>query len=300
MSKSNSIPWTRRLFRCECPCGSGNKSYECCWRGDGRWEKSSVGSINLPQTAAHPSLNDRCYFSSHGDCSSKITREHFISRNILERITTDKLAIENAGHIFGGKNKVEIGIDAFTAKVLCDVHNPALSPLDTAAGVAFSTIEALIKDIAKTADPAAAIRSFHLSSGVDMERWLIKVYCGLVAAEKIRGATGKILQRNALPSYFFDALLGTSSLPSPLGLYQHTFVGQKRRLGAGIDIGTIQLTDGSGDVGGLLLNLGPINLILVTSTAFGQSFKEPNWYRHPTFLLNVRQGSCRIAYLLTY
>jgi hypothetical protein len=249
--------------------------------------------------AAYPLTNDRCYLSSHGDCSSKITREHFISRNILQRITTDKLAIENAGHIFGGKNRVEIGIDAFAAKVLCDAHNPALSPLDTAAGVAFSTIEAVTKDIARIADTTATIRSFHISSGMDIERWLIKVYCGLVAAEKIRGSSGKILQRSALPSYLFDALLGIGSLPSPLGLYQHTFVGQKLRLG-GIEIGTIQLTDGSDDVGGLLLNLGPINLILVTSMAFGQSFKEPNWHRHPTLLFNVKQGNRRIAYLLTY
>jgi hypothetical protein len=296
---STSIPWTRRLIASECPCGSGNKSYGCCWRGDGKWEKAPVGAINLPQLEALPSTNDRCYLSSHGDCSSKITREHSISRNILERITKDKLTVENAGHIFGGKNRVEIGIDAFAAKVLCDVHNPALSPLDSAAGIAFSTIEALTKDIARIADPTAALRSFHISSGMDLERWLIKVYCGLVAAEKIRGSSGKILQLSALQSYFFDALLGISSLPSPLGLYQHTFAGQKRRLG-GIEIGTIQLTDGSDDVGGLLLNLGPINLILVTSTAFGQSFKEPNWYRHPTFLFNVKQGRCRIAYLLTY
>lgn len=299
VSKSKSIPWTRQLFNNECPCGSGDKSYGCCWRGDGKWEKTPVGAINLPQALKHPSTNDCCYLSSYGDCSSKITREHFISRNILERITTDKLTIENAGHIFGGKNRVKIGIDAFAAKVLCDVHNPALSSLDTAAGVAFSTIEALTKDIAKIADPTAAIRSFHISSGIDIERWLIKVYCGLVAAEKIRSSSGRILQRSVLPSYLFDALLGISSLPTPLGLYQHTFVGQTRRLG-GISIGTIQLTEGSDDVGGLLLNLGPINLVLITSTAFGQSFKEPNWYRHPTFLFNVKQGNCRIAYLLTY
>jgi hypothetical protein len=210
------------------------------------------------------------------------------------------LNIEGAGHIFGGKNRVEIGINDFAANVLCDVHNRALSPLDAAAGVAFSTIEALTRDIARLADPAPALRSFHLSSGMDIERWLIKVYCGLVAAEKIRGLSGKVLERSSLPSYLFDALLGTSSLPGPLGLYQYTFVGQQRKLWAGFDIGTIQLTDGSDDVGGLLLNLGPINLILVTSTAFGQSFKEPNWHWHPTFLFNIKQGNCRIAYLLTY
>ena len=297
--KSPSIPWTRHLFNSECPCGSGEKSFKCCWRGDGRWEKTPVGAINLPLASVPPSENDRCYLSILGNCSSKITKEHFVSRNILERITADRLTFENAGHFFGGKERVEIGVNDFAAKVLCDIHNPALSILDTAAGIAFSAIEATAKDITSAADPSAALKSFHLSSGIDIERWMVKVYCGLVAAGKIRSATGRVLPRSNIPSRLLDALLGINCLPSPLGLYYHTYVGQTRQLG-GISFGTIKLTNGSDDVGGLILSLGPMNFVLITSMAYGIAFKEPNWYRHPTFLFNVRQGHSRIAYFLTY
>jgi hypothetical protein len=298
--KSISVPWTRRLFNEACPCGSGSKSYECCWAGDGRWEKTPVAATPLPVTSVPPFINERCYLSSYGDCGTKITKEHFISRTVLERVTTDKLTIENAGHIFGGKNKVEIGVDSFAAKVLCDVHNPSLSALDTAIGIAFANMDALAKNMEKTADASKHIRSFHISSGLDIERWMIKVYCGLVAAGAIRSSSEKVVGRDAVTSILLDALVGKSSLPTPLGLYHHAFTGQTRSLGRVVSIGTIRLTDGSDDVGGLLLTLGPINFVLITSMEFGRTFKEPNWYRHPTILINLKQGNARIAYFLTY
>ncbi len=122
-----------------------------------------------------------------------------MSRNILARITTNRLKIENAGLFFKGKERVEIGVDDFVAKVLCDTYNKALGPLDAAAGLVFSTIEALVNDVANIADGGMALDCFHLSSGIDIERWLIKVYCGLVAAGKIRSLSGQILKRSALP-----------------------------------------------------------------------------------------------------
>jgi hypothetical protein len=161
-----------------------------------------------------------------------MTREHFVSKNILARVATNSLiTIEDAGHFFRGKERVEVGIDDFVAKVLCDTHNGALGPLDAAAGLAFLTIEALVKDIKRIADEKTALESFQISSGLDIERWMIKVFCGLVAAGKIRGSSGQTLQLGDLPSCLLDALLGSTSLPSPLGLYQNTFVGQTLNLG---------------------------------------------------------------------
>jgi hypothetical protein len=229
-----------------------------------------------------------------------MTKEHFISRNILERVTTGTLRFENAGHFFGGQQTVEIGIDSFSAKVLCDKHNPALSDLDTAAGAAFSTIEALGKDCVEfaTLEPNRLSR-FHICSGADVERWMIKVYCGLVAAGKIRALSGRIVERDTLQPDLLNALIGTDPLRTPLGLYMHTFVGQQRQLG-GFSFSTIQLTDGSDQAGGLLLSLGVMNFVLVTSRGFNQTFKDPNWHRHQTLAWNFRKGSARLAYLFTY
>ena len=294
--KSASMPWTGRFSHGPCPCRSGKPAYNCCWRGNGGWEKVSVGIIDVEKTDF---THGSCYLSPTGNCGTKITREHFISRSILERITTSTLKFKNASHFFGGKSTVEIGIDAFSAKVLCDAHNSALSTLDTEAGSAFLKIEDLYLDLTRVGEAKRVFKSFYLSSGIDVERWMVKVYCGLVAAGKIRGIRGTIVHRDTLPPCLFDSLMGRSTLDSPLGLYMHSFVGQTRTSG-GFTFGTIQLTDGSDGVGGLMLSLGVMNLVLVTSLGFGQTFKDPNWFRHPTLLFNVRQSGCRVAYLFTY
>ncbi len=166
---------------------------------------------------------------------------------------------------FGGKEKIEICIDDFVAKVLCDKHNPSLSDLDNVLGLAFSNMDALANDVLKASEPNARVRSFHISSGLDIERWMIKVYCGLAFAGKLRSVSGKVVQRRALPRYLMDALVGTTCLPSPLGLHHHAFTGQTRSLGRTLSFGTVQLKDGSEDVGGLLLSLGPMNFVLVSS-----------------------------------
>jgi hypothetical protein len=241
-------------------------------------------------------VNDRCYLSPLGGCSQKITKEHFVSRNILEKLTSaTTLKFEGASHFFGGKDVAEIGIGAFSAKVLCDTHNSALSGLDEAAGRAFTTFEALSEDLKNSFKKG----SFYLASGLDIERWLLKVYCGLFAAGKIRGLSGRVLQRSELDVSLLKTLVGESSLPVPLGFYTHTFVEQTLRANA-LRFGTIQLKDGSDEVGGLMLSLGIMALVLVTSPKYGQDFRDKSWYRHQTIAWNVKQENRRLAYLFTY
>jgi len=293
--KSDPLRWTRDFLGKMCPCGSGKISDNCCWKGDGCWEKTPVGKITIKETEFS---NPSCYLSCMSStCSSKMTKEHFISRNILEKLTKDTLKFENAGHFFGGKSRIEIGIDGFASKVLCDNHNSAMSPLDIVAGAAFQRVEELTKDII-LADKGYNLNSFHVVSGIDIERWLIKVFCGLVAAGKIRGINGSIMQLSSVPRELLEALMGVTSLQSPLGLHMHTFVGQIRK--SGLSFGTIQLTDGSDEVGGLLLSLGLMNLILVTSHRYTQKYNEPSWYWHQTLAWDGRHKGSRIRFLFTY
>jgi len=239
--------------------------------------------------------NPSCYLSRMSTCTAKMSREHFISRSILEKLTKATLRFENAAHFFGGNNQVEIGIDAFASKVLCDNHNSVLSPLDAAAGAAFQRIEELTKDIIG-AGRGYNLNSFHVVSGIDIERWMIKVFCGLVAAGKIRSASGRLVEPGSLPQILLEALMGRTLLEAPLGLYMHTFVGQIRK--SGLSFGTIKLTDGSDQVGGLLLSLGVMNLVLITSQRYTQTFNEPSWYRHQTLSFNAKHKGSRIRFLL--
>lgn len=292
--KSEPLRWTRDFLGKTCPCGSGNVADTCCWKGDGCWEKTPIGKIHIKETKFS---NPSCYLSCMSSCSAKISREHFISRNILEKLTKDKLKFESAAHFFGGQNQVEIGIDGFASKVLCDNHNSVLSPLDTAAGAAFQRIEELTKDIV-VAEKGYNLNSFHVVSGIDMERWMIKVFCGLVAAGKIRSASGGLIQPRSLPHVLLEALMGATLLKPPLGLYMHTFVGQIRK--SGLSFGTIKLTDGSDQVGGLLLSLGLMNLVLVTSQNYTKTFNEPSWHRHQTLAFDAKHKGSRIRFLFTY
>ena len=255
-----------------------------------------MGMINV---GSSPFANQDCYLSPLGGCCKKITREHFVSRNILEKITSSKLRFENAGHFFRGKSLVEIRVDDFCAKVLCDDHNSALSVLDTAAGRAFSTIAALERDCKGISASGRRLSSLHISSGIDVERWMVKVYCGLVAAKKIRSASGRRMQPAALERHLLESLVGTDTLRDPLGLYVNRFVGQTLHPG-GLSFGTIMLTEGSDEVGGLMLSLGVMTFVLVISNRYGRTFHDPNWYRHQTLAWNVRQGNVRIVYLFTY
>lgn len=54
-------------------------------------------------------------------------------------------------------------------------------------------------------------------------------------------------------------------------------MGQTLRLG-GLAFGTIKLMDGADEVGGLMLSLGPMNFVLITSTAFGHRRVMPPPY----------------------
>ena len=294
--KSAMIGWTSRFSGAPCACGSGVPAHKCCWRGIGRWEKSPVGITETPETHF---VHESCYLSPLGNCGAKMTREHFISRNILERITTSTLKFENAAHFFGGKATVEIGVDAFSSKVLCDSHNSALSGLESAAGLAFSTIELLAANFVHSAASPAAVKSFHIASGLDMERWLLKVYCGLVAAGKIRTLSGNVLRHDPLQAYLLQSIMGNACLCAPLGLHIHSFVGQRLESGR-VSFGTIKLTDGSDEVGGLILSLGVMNFVLITSPKFGFEFSNPSWHRHQTLAWNIRQGKSRLAFLFTY
>ena len=49
-----------------------------------------------------------------------------------------------------------------------------LSTLDTEAGSAFSKIEDLYLDIKRISEAKRVFRSFYVSSGIDVERWMVR------------------------------------------------------------------------------------------------------------------------------
>jgi hypothetical protein len=119
---------------------------------------------------SHP----RCYLSATGDCSKKISREHYISRTILQefpRILVSGLRWQKLGEV------LEPGIDAMTVKILCSRHNSALSPLDALALRAFRAFIDAPYYVAFRRNPGKA--AHYLVSGDALELWMIKLMCGI-------------------------------------------------------------------------------------------------------------------------
>lgn len=127
--------------------------------------------------------NPGCYASALGDCTSKLSREHYFSKSVLEQI--------HPRPIVEGLPREEVqdkrySIASLTAKILCTHHNAALSPLDSEAAKVFAAIDGFEQDSAARQTPS---RSKVTSvSGPEFERWLLKVAFGLCKGNIVRNS----------------------------------------------------------------------------------------------------------------
>lgn len=142
----------------------------------------------------------KCYLSG-SECSKNISREHFISKNILSFI------YENGGGLIGGmdwqpsRTLQSIGIDSLVTRNLCEKHNNYLSYLDEHAGKFFRRLYNIDRN-------PFLIKYNSLFFGQNIERWLLKIICGLVSDKK------------NIPDYFLDLLRDENKCwPEGCGLY---------------------------------------------------------------------------------
>lgn len=112
-----------------CPCGSGKSIKRCHLAFDGRLR------INKPRL--HPPVprtnfaHPKCYLNGTNDCSEEISREHYVSRAVLEQLGHG-IKVTGAPWLAPGIS-LETTAESLTAKILCRRHNAALSPLDDVA-----------------------------------------------------------------------------------------------------------------------------------------------------------------------
>lgn len=113
-----------------------------------------------------------------GPCSGSITKEHFVSRNILAYGAKERNEIRFGGmHWQPPMTLQSIGVDNLGSKMLCEGHNSGMSHLDTCAGHAFRAFD----DVDKR---PTAVPKFASVEGEKFELWFLKVVCGLHAAQK--------------------------------------------------------------------------------------------------------------------
>lgn len=153
----------------------------------------------------------QCFLHGHGQCGGKITGEHYISKTVLD-------AIGGGGSVqIGGlpwqqpQTLQRIGIASLVANALCEKHNSALSSLDSVAGELFRALDAVDKQ-------PTTLPSVVNVDGALVERWFLKVICGLVA--------GVGLNTGTVPVKWLDLLSG-ESWPTGWGLCVPTRTGSQ-------------------------------------------------------------------------
>jgi hypothetical protein len=150
-----------------------------------------------------------CFLEGYGPCDGKISREHYISENLLR-------AMSSTGSInIGGlpwqpdRQLQSIGISSLQSKILCERHNSGLTDLDQVAGRLYSTLDAADKKW-------PAMRRHSRFEGRLLERWLLKIICGLVA--------GPGIGNGEIPEKWKPLLLG-DVWPDRWGLYVPALLG---------------------------------------------------------------------------
>lgn len=148
-----------------------------------------------------------CYARGLGDCSHQISREHYTTRNIL-------IAMGGSAEVSGlrwlkGETR-RLPADAIVAKILCDRHNSALSPLDAEAGRLFETLREFDAAFADTAVPTSS--SLAVLNGSDIERWLLKCLIGAAHSGGLETSSLRELDRCVA------VLFGEADWPSTWGL----------------------------------------------------------------------------------
>ncbi len=181
-----------------CPCGSGKRSQDCCLVGN-LWLK--IPRYNYKPQPKNYSHN-KCYLHTTNDCSTKISKEHFISRNILEEITLGE-SLKVTGLPWANGNVKILTPEHLTSKVLCTYHNNLLSPLDAEAGRFFRILDSIYKGSNNSS-------SFNIVCGEDLELWLLKTLLSILSSNH---------RHHKIHPNLIDRLCQTTSFGKDNGLY---------------------------------------------------------------------------------
>ena len=207
-----------------CPCGKPQPARVCCWL-NAEW-RAEVASTR-PKGAKTGYAHRGCYARALANCSTKLSREHYFSKTVLE-------AIGKNFSVYPDASKSEKFIrtpKALAAKILCERHNSRLSALDTTAGHVFWALRDINRAFGDAApnDPGG----FYLLNGGNFELWALKLACGLLASGNARQNGVPLRQPPELA--WLEALFGErdiESLGSGAGLYIGVNTGALVRAGA--------------------------------------------------------------------
>jgi hypothetical protein len=233
-----------------CPCRSGRLIRDCCGATGTLFRAAASTTPPPPATDfTHPD----CYAGALRDCSTKISGEHYISADVLQ-------ALGDLGPVSGftwlgpdGSAKV-VAPGALVGNVLCKRHNEALSSIDARAGQFFRQLQAADEFLQR----AAGTFEIYLANGHDLERWLLKMLCGVVAADVVD--TVQVPRPWRPPIAWLRILFGGERFPPGWGLYVPAPIGHADQVVERVEAAVISnTTDG---IYGLTCRLRDKQLVL--------------------------------------
>lgn len=200
-----------------CPCGGKESASRCCLTPTGFRKTPALSSPRPPKTGES---REWCYSNCLSDCDDKRSQEHFISGALLEYLNQqENLRVSGFPWLRGEERALPP--NALKSGVLCKRHNSALSPLDSIAVRLFNAF-----DERQTPEHEHAL---YLFCGHDIERWLLKILCGLASSGNL-ALDGEC--DTSIPEYWLRILFGEAEFPDEQGLYVcksrgHRFVGPR-------------------------------------------------------------------------
>jgi hypothetical protein len=215
-----------------CPCKSGLAFANCCDRSDGFLRPlTRTTRVPRPTGYSHP----RCYAAGLGGCSTKISGEHPMSAGALE-LWAGGRTVELRGFTWMQDHELHaIPISRLASNILCKDHNSALSGLDTVGKRWVEHLAAVNADINAVARPRP--ETMFLINGHDLERWIVKMLCGLVVSGTVEVPGIADPRAWRPPVDWLEMVYGLRPLPLGCGL---NFIGQPgEELRNRIEIGVI-------------------------------------------------------------
>ena len=183
----------------------------------------------LPKTGTH---HVSCYASKLTDCSVSLSGEHYISKKLLKYLNRDEsLTVSGFPWLQAGEKRI-VSPSSLTANVLCARHNSALSELDDMAVRFFNAFD-------EEGVVGSGQQQLHLFCGHDLERWLLKILCGMVSS----GNLDCSIEDRTIPKQWLEILFGAADFSNEQGLYICVERGERLEGPHGIQIRGISRND---------------------------------------------------------
>lgn len=204
----------------------------------------------------HATHEDRCWANSLGTCASKMSREHYVSKAFFSGP-----AVSVQGFQWCKTEPKIVSLASATAKILCEKHNSALSPLDTEAANYMQVVrEHLLLSEARSRPRFTAFHVRYLNVNAKLlERWLLKVLINLCFdSEMLIGLDGELAGKP--PQSLVEVCFGEAEFQGKAGMYVASYNGMSMDMGEMLKFSPLVRRDNR-IVGGLYTVAG-VNFLL--------------------------------------